>query len=65
MVAANSNPTHIFTALPQEDVEIGEQEVNGTTDQILDGLLSKVGYGLFQKKLLVRAPPFGIQCKLS
>jgi hypothetical protein len=56
MVIVNSTSAHVFTALPQEEVENGEQELNGTTDQILDGLLSKVGYGLFQKKLLVRTP---------
>lgn len=47
----------IFTPLPTEDheEEIGSQSVitEKNTDQILDGLLAKVGYGLFQKKLLV------------
>jgi hypothetical protein len=54
MVVVNSTSAHVFTPLPQEEVENGDQGLNGTTDQILDGLLSKVGYGLFQKKLLVR-----------
>lgn len=59
MVEINSNTAHAFTALPtEEQVEEEEEESSsitlvGTTDQILDGLLSKVGYGLFQKKLLV------------
>ncbi|KAI9350952.1 hypothetical protein BD770DRAFT_154618 [Pilaira anomala] len=47
----------IFTPLPTEDheEEIESQSVitEKNTDQILDGLLAKVGYGLFQKKLLV------------
>ena len=32
---------------------VKEQNEHSTPEQILDGLLSKVGYGLFQKKLLV------------
>lgn len=48
--------TTLFTALPTEDEHVGNdhslEEKN--PDQILDGLLAKVGYGLFQKKLLVK-----------
>lgn len=57
MVEINSSAAHAFIALPTEE-RVEEEEgtsvtLMGTTDQILDGLLSKVGYGLFQKKLLV------------
>lgn len=55
MVEVNSNTAHAFTALPTEEQAEESSSITlvGTTDQILDGLLSKVGYGLFQKKLLV------------
>lgn len=58
MVEANSNAAHVFTALPTEEQaeESSSTMLIGTTDQILDGLLSKVGYGLFQRKLLVNNP---------
>ncbi|KAL7314859.1 hypothetical protein PS15m_006374 [Mucor circinelloides] len=55
MVEVNSNAAHAFTALPTEEQVEENSSITlvGTTDQILDGLLSKVGYGLFQKKLLI------------
>ncbi|KAG1116998.1 hypothetical protein G6F42_013550 [Rhizopus arrhizus] len=55
MVEVNSNTPNAFTALPTEEQveESSSITLVGTTDQILDGLLSKVGYGLFQKKLLI------------
>jgi hypothetical protein len=55
MVEVNPNTTHVFTALPTEEQvdESSSTTLIGTTDQILDKLLAKVGYGLFQKKLLV------------
>ncbi|KAI8643589.1 major facilitator superfamily domain-containing protein [Parasitella parasitica] len=55
MVEINSNAAHVFTALPTEEQieESSSTTLVGTTDQILDGLLSKVGYGLFQRKLLI------------
>lgn len=48
--------TTLFTALPTEDehVENDQSLEEKNPDQILDGLLAKVGYGLFQKKLLVK-----------
>lgn len=49
--------TTLFTALPTEEEEIVRNEHSSEEkdpDQILDGLLTKVGYGLFQKKLLVK-----------
>ncbi|GAN00969.1 MFS general substrate transporter [Mucor ambiguus] len=56
MVEINSSTAHAFSALPTEE-QVEEESSSiplvGTTDQILDGLLSKVGYGLFQKKLLI------------
>jgi hypothetical protein len=51
-----SLPRHSFEPLPtSDDVEDGIAHglVSPNTEEILDGLLSKVGYGLFQKKLLV------------
>ncbi|GAA5813882.1 hypothetical protein MFLAVUS_007370 [Mucor flavus] len=48
-----TSSTAIFTPLPTEDEEIQSSVTERNPDQILDGLLSKVGYGLFQKKLLV------------
>ncbi|CEP16895.1 hypothetical protein [Parasitella parasitica] len=55
MVEINPNAAHVFTALPTEEQveESSSTALVGTTDQILDGLLSKVGYGLFQRKLLI------------
>lgn len=51
----NSTPSHAFTPLPTDEedpVVVATQ--HESIDQVLDELLSKVGYGVFQKKLLVK-----------
>jgi hypothetical protein len=54
MVIITSDST-IFTALPTEEEQLNDNDhFESSPDQILDGLLTKVGYGLFQKKLLVK-----------
>lgn len=51
----NSTSSHAFAPLPtEEQVEAGKVVQHENIDQVLDELLSKVGYGLFQKKLLVK-----------
>jgi hypothetical protein len=62
MVSTPRSNSAVFSALPVEDDErvIGDDHsilapvIESSPDQILDGLLTRVGYGLFQKKLLVR-----------
>lgn len=51
----NTNSTAIFTALPtdEEDQDGHNSTNNSSSDEILDNLLTKVGYGLFQRKLMV------------
>lgn len=51
-----ASDTTLFTALPTEDEHVGNDHSleEKDPDQVLNGLLTKVGYGLFQKKLLVK-----------
>lgn len=56
-----TNSTAIFTALPtdeedQDGLNSSRRNLNSnnsSSDEILDNLLTKVGYGLFQRKLMV------------
>lgn len=53
-----TNSTAVFTALPTDEEDqdghnITSNSDNSSSDQILDNLLTKVGYGLFQRKLMV------------
>ena len=55
-------PSHNFTRLPVDDEEeslrpeaAAALASNASHDDILDGLLTKVGYGTFQRRLLVNS----------
>ncbi|KAI8378525.1 hypothetical protein BD560DRAFT_389632 [Blakeslea trispora] len=55
MVLHNNRDREFAPLQTDEEIAdtIKEQDEHSTPEQILDGLLTKVGYGLFQKKLLI------------
>lgn len=66
-MVSNTTNSVLFSSLPttepdeerqqrvvQDGHSILAPEIESSSDQILDGLLTRVGYGLFQKKLLVK-----------